>query len=633
MPLFYAPATYAGGAGSLLVVGGNLHSHRLDQHPVHTVGPPIQLIVQVISPVTDSQMGRVNTAPVMTPMANHLITIGGEAVDYAVPRHYLRIIRIAISAVPKEAPTLKSRSGGLGASDLALSQPRALHAGFLSVPPKQFIRFWRVLIIFKVILPSPDKEIPMRIDSAFMADTDEPVDVRTYLYGNDETSKIADDPVGFRSRLVASWFVRSQNNFYCVSALGARLTQRDVKRISLTRFRNLFPDAEKNEEVWREVFQRVIEETHDDPEQTIPIWNGKSRCLPGHSKPVILDGEMVSINTWSTPAYRELGVEGEDFGMFDAFLDKIFSQGVDRGVFKDWLSWSLQNEADKPAWAPFFYSRRKGTGKSTLCQLVVALFGEKNSLTQNSIEKLTGRFNKPILDSKLVVSEELRLRPDSTQGNTLKTYISETVITSEAKGQELERVEQYCCCLFTSNHLPLWMEADERRYYVIHVDHDGCASGPKAEEFGAFVASLKEWMSKPENIARLYNALLVHRQSNTFNPYALNLSSIDTPVMQQIMGSSREVTLVRLEEWLAESKIYHISLNALSSVFSDTLKINPSRIRHMMPEIGWRQEKAKWGGVDHARVLWVHPDFHVAGGRVKGPDGYDEPVEPREVLE
>lgn len=472
----------------------------------------------------------------------------------------------------------------------------------------------------------------MRIDSAFMADTDEPVDSKTHLYGNNETSKVADDPIGFRARLVASWFVRSQNNFYYVPELGTRLTQRDLKRISLARFRNLFPDEERNEEVWREVFQRVIEETHDDPEQTIQIWNGKSRCLPGHSKPVILDGEMVSINTWSTPAYRKLGVKESDFGMFDTLLDQIFSQEVDRRVFKDWLAWCLQNEADKPAWAPFFYSRRKGTGKSTLCQLVVALFGEQNSLTQNSIEKLVSRFNKPVLDSKLVVSEELRLRPDSTQGNTLKTYISEKVTTSEAKGRELERVEQYCCCLFTSNYLPLWMEADERRYYVIDVDHDGCASGPKAEEFGAFVAELREWMSKPKNIARLFNALLVHRQSNTFNPYTLNVSSIDTPVMQQIMGSSREVSLVRLEEWLAESKSYHIPMNALGSVFSDTLKINPSRIRHMMPELGWRQEKAKWGGVDHARVLWVHPDFHVAGGRVKGPDGYDEPVEPPEVL-
>jgi len=46
----------------------------------------------------------------------------------------------------------------------------------------------------------------------------------------------------------------------------------------------------------------------------------------------------------------------------------------------------------------------------------------------------------------------------------------------------------------------------------------------------------------------------------------------------------------------------------------------------MMNELGWRPERAKWGGVDYARAVWVHPDYQVAQGRVTGPDGYDEPV-------
>jgi hypothetical protein len=35
---------------------------------------------------------------------------------------------------------------------------------------------------------------------------------------------------------------------------------------------------------------------------------------------------------------------------------------------------------------------------------------------------------------------------------------------AEQKGREAERVDQYCCFLVTTNHLPLWIEADERRY-------------------------------------------------------------------------------------------------------------------------------------------------------------------------
>jgi hypothetical protein len=150
--------------------------------------------------------------------------------------------------------------------------------------------------------------------------------------------------------------------------------------------------------------------------------------------------------------------------------------------------------------------------------------------------------------------------------------------------------------LFTTNHLPLWIEADERRYYVIDVDHDGSASGPNAAEFGAFVAEFLAWMGDDENIARLYNALLKHRQSNSFNPRALNLSAIETPVMQQIMGASREVSLVRLEEWLAEMEVFALPQEKIASFFIETLRTNQNRIRHMMPELRWRPISVKWGG-------------------------------------
>ncbi len=262
--------------------------------------------------------------------------------------------------------------------------------------------------------------------------------------------------------------------------------------------------------------------------------------------------------------------------------------------------------------------------------MITKLFGEENSITQNSVAKLTGKFNKPILDSKLVVSEELQLKPDSPQGNTLKTYITEQVTVSEAKGREVEKVTQCCCFVFTTNHLPLWIEGGDRRYYVVEVDHDGHASGPAAEDFGNFIGEFNAWMDQPENVARLYGGLMEHRQSNDFNPRSLNLSLIKTPVMQHIMGASREVLLVRLEEHINGLGRFAIPQEKLAKVFIEDLKTNQNRIRHMMPELQWRSENVKWGGVDHARTVWVHPVYQVAGGRVRGPDGYDEPIDPEE---
>lgn len=443
-------------------------------------------------------------------------------------------------------------------------------------------------------------------------------------------SSKSEDQVVFLSKQASSWFVRTKNQFHDVRRPSTSLTQKEVQTIFLRRIRERFPWIEPTPELLRAVFQRAIAETHDDPTQSIPIWNGSICCFAGNADAVVPDEELVTLNTWKVPAYRKKSVASGDTKMLDDFLARIFRHEVDRRVFKDWLSWCLQNEADKPAFAMFLYSRRKGTGKSTLCQLVAKLFGEENSITQNSISKLVQRFNRPLLTSKLVISEELQLKPDSPHGNTLKTYITEKVTTSEEKGQEIEKLKQCCCFLFTTNHLPLWIEADERRYYVIDVDHDGHASGPEAEEFGHFIAELIRWMENEDNLAVLYRGLMEHRQSNEFNPRSLNLSQIQTPVMKQIMGASREVQLARLEEFLDGAGRFALPQEELAKWFIEGLKTNQNRIRHMMPELGWRPEKAKWGGIDYVRSLWVHPDYQVAGGRVRGPNGYDEPICPTE---
>ncbi|SMO85093.1 hypothetical protein SAMN06265380_11242 [Ruegeria faecimaris] len=215
------------------------------------------------------------------------------------------------------------------------------------------------------------------------------------------------------ARQISKWVVRYKNQFYLPERPSHPLSQAEAKRICLGRMRSNYPTMEFTPGHVRAVFQRAFEEIHDDPSQNVRIWNGTTKCRPDIKEPIIPEGDTVALNAWNEPAYRDLAVADADTTMFDRFLERIFGHEADRRVVKDWVSWGLQNEAEKLAWALFFYSRYKGTGKCTLCTLITKLFGEENSITQNSVAKLTGKFNKPILDSKLVVSEELQLKPDS----------------------------------------------------------------------------------------------------------------------------------------------------------------------------------------------------------------------------
>lgn len=424
---------------------------------------------------------------------------------------------------------------------------------------------------------------------------------------------------------IAANFVRRNNSFYSISAPNGSISASDLKRIALRRFKNLFHDTELSKKLVREAFKHAIEDIHNDETQSIGVWDERRRCAPGEER-LIPSGEFVSINTWAQPEYRKLNVEAADMGLLDRFLDRVFPYEVDRVRFKDWLAYGLQNETEKLGWAFLLYSRRKGTGKSTLCQIVRLLFGSHNCETVNGVTKITGKFNMTIITKKLIVAEEIQLRADSQQGNMLKTYITETETTSEAKGHDAEKVVQCCNFLFTTNHLPLWIEAGDRRYYVAEVDHEGHASGAQAEEFSEFVGETLAALDHPEEIAKLYNALMQHRFSNEFDPKSLNLANVDTPVMRQIKGSSQEVLTARLEEALNSKRQFAIPQETLARMFI-SLGIRVNRIRHLMNDLNWRVEKVKWGGRDYARNIWVHPDYHVDGGRVRGPDDYDQPID------
>jgi len=437
-----------------------------------------------------------------------------------------------------------------------------------------------------------------------------------------------EDVVPLVARTIASWFLRADNHFYLTDRPTRKYSYDDVVRICLRRLPNEFSDLELKPEQVSAALKLAVSEKTSNTETSIGVWDGSSVCLPGNDDRIIARDGICQINTWTTPSYRKLSVDKADSSLLDELLEQMFPHPEDRRVFMDWLAWCLQNEADKPGWAIFLYSRSKGTGKSTLCHLVSRLFGLENSISQNSIEKLTGKFNHTILTSKLVVSEELRLKPDSVQGNTLKTYITEKLTASEKKGREVERLEQSCCFLFTSNHYPFWIEAGDRRYYVIDCDHQGHSSGPGAEKFGELVGRVLDALQDDRQIALIYNALLARKLSNDFDPRSLNLARVETPLMLELREGSRDVQLERLEQFLNARGLVAVSLEDLDTIFTRHLKTNPNRIRYFMQDLGWRQAKGKCGGVDHSRVVYLKPGYQLSKGRIVGADGYDEKFGP-----
>ncbi len=414
--------------------------------------------------------------------------------------------------------------------------------------------------------------------------------------------------------------VRRDNKFFDVENLSVPLSRNDVERMILNRVRDEYPEVPLSKDLVKGLFKLLIEAQHTDADRSFQVWNGTAICEAGNSNRLIRSRGAVAANTWVEPEYRQLRVNSAELGVIGRFFDEFFQLDHDRQQFLNWLAWSLQNEGEKPAWAPFLYSRGRGTGKSTTARVLTELFGTQNTVVPNNVSKLTQQFNATVLTSKLVVCEETQIKPGSPQENAIKTFITDPYVLIERKGIEAERAKQSCCFLFTSNIWPSWIGEGERRYLVMDVNHDGRSGGSRANEFSNLVGQVHQFLDDPANVSRVYNALMQRQLPEGFSAKSLNIADHQTPTMERLHQTSRDTIVDRLEEELNASGLVALPEAGVVEFVQTHLKGNINQTKHLMDELDWQKTKAKWGGKDYQRAIWVKSGYWIDRGKIHGPD-------------
>ena len=428
-------------------------------------------------------------------------------------------------------------------------------------------------------------------------------------------------------KLLATSYVRREGRFFHIDRPGVPLTREDLQRSFLCQAQKFNDETPISKPILKEVFNTAITEISADTNRSIPVWTGRIIAYPGSlERRIPLESGQFDLNAWVQPAYRAANAAEGGLGCFRLFFDQLFPRKEEQERVLDWLAWCLQNEGKKPNWAVMLYSQNKGTGKSTFCKIAARLFGEDNTSIENSLEKVAGKFNAPILSKKLVICEEVNLRPESEVGNKLKTLITEAFTTVESKGRDVSKVQLFSVFLLNSNHLPLWIEAGERRFYILDVNHDGHASGSQAASFGKLVNTINKALESDERVSELYHWLMARELNPECDPMALNTAVHGTDVMKRILANQMSATSQQLAEFLGREKAIAITEQDLRAYVSNEMRLKPSAIRHLMSEQGWNRYTVKWGGVDYARAIWTAPKYLVDRGNILGPNGYKQAV-------
>ena len=418
-------------------------------------------------------------------------------------------------------------------------------------------------------------------------------------------------------RIASGWYVRKEFGYYDINRLSQPLSKLDLISVLSVRLSQTFPNIDLNQKTFKSLCDALINNITAEPGLTIPVWSGATVSQPGSEERMLFKDGMVTINTWVKPAFRNLPRTQASLAVFDEFLSFIFKNPTEKEVFLDWLSWCLQHEDDKPSWAIFLFSEKHGTGKSTLAEIIKKLFGEENTSEQQGIKPIISRFNKPVLNKKLIYAEEVKVAPNSDDGNKLKTLISERQTMAESKGKDIEAVDHRCCFVLTTNHKPIWLEPGDRRFYIIHVDHEGHnAGGKQYDVFVDLVQRVKDTYEIPKELSSLYTALLQREQSALFNPYSLNVNALATDVMREINNLSPDIVEEMLAEFLEEHKLLFIPVTYVPKIIEYFARRNPNASKYSFDRLGWKKEKFSWGGKG-PKWAFHHPSCSPKRGIIK----------------
>ena len=430
----------------------------------------------------------------------------------------------------------------------------------------------------------------------------------------------------------ASCFLQSEGKYIPLNNTEARLAEPEVSKVLIQHLGEKYAEfidelegdnleGDKSVKVKPDAIRDVViacmEANSFDPRQSFGVWSGKIYPAPGNPSKRLYRNNLWDINSWITPEYRKQKATEETLGAFQAFLDFCLPRELEQTVLLDWLAWSLQHEAQRPNWAIFLYSDEKGTGKSTILDVARALFGEENTARENGLEKLVSRFALESLNKKLVTVEEVKITSFSKEGNILKEYITGNKVSVDVKYKPQQTLPMTACFMMTTNHRPIWLEGGERRYYIIHLTHDGHAQGPRSDEFKKLVDAVYQQINNPVLLKGLYTALMNRQLQPDFNPKGLSFSKYASPIMKDLLKEAVVETDEVLEDLLTQYQVT-ILPSSEQRVLERHFGIKSAALRHQLVRLGWEDARVSISGKQQR--VWKRKDIVIENAMMCAPE-------------
>ena len=211
------------------------------------------------------------------------------------------------------------------------------------------------------------------------------------------------------------------------------------------------------------------------------------------------------LNLWS--GYAVEPVDG-DISLWLRVLCCVVPDKATRRYVLRWLAWKIQHPGDVPG-TILLVMGGKGSGKNSLFEPIVRIFGSHGRVFDDA-EQIAGRFTGHLQTVAFAVLDEALFTGNSQQADRIKSRVTATSMTYEAKGRDPVQGVNRCAYVSLSNHAHVWQATvDERRAVVVE-------AGVELVNDRTFWQRYYEWLDGAGPAALLYH--LQNLDLRDFNP-------------------------------------------------------------------------------------------------------------------
>lgn len=277
-------------------------------------------------------------------------------------------------------------------------------------------------------------------------------------------------------------------------------------------------------------------------------------------------------------------------------LNSVVPDAPARRYVLHWLAWKIQHPGDVPG-TILLVMGGKGSGKNSLFEPIVRIFGSHGRVFDDA-EQIAGRFTGHLQTVAFAVLDEALFTGNSQQADRIKSRVTATSMTFEAKGRDPVQGVNRCAYVSLSNHSHVWQATmDERRAVVVEAGHD-------------LVNDRAFWQQYYEWLEGTGPAALLHHLQN------LDVRDFDPRVIPKGEALRRQVEQTALRDpatawWhtvLTEGAIsarygQHIALSDDSST-----EVNKSDLHESFKASASRPQSGDWSSAMRKLKGWVGSD-------------------------